>query len=366
MDPEQFTVDETASGQRLDKWLSGVCGGLSRSYLQQLIAEGCLLRAGKPVTQAAGKVKSGEIYELRVPDVKPLALEPVAMALDIRFEDEHLLVINKPAGLTVHPAPGTKEPTLVHGLLAHCGDGLSGIGGVARPGIVHRLDKDTSGLMLVAKTDAAHQHLAAQLKSRRLTRVYEALCWGVPLPPAGTIDAPVGRHPKDRTRMAVVKRGGKEARTHYETLAVFPRPVYGGRPGGGKPDKMDSPSKLVNSLSLTPPRERKGEQAIASHIRCRLESGRTHQIRVHLSHIGHGLIGDPLYGPKPDNRLKRTGIDIPSETISFVTSYRRQALHAARITFTHPATDQEMTWQAGLPQEMSELLSRLNHLQNTL
>jgi len=261
----------------------------------------------RPVTNLSAKVKEGECYRIEVPDTVPLALEPVAMPLEIIYEDEALLVINKPAGLTVHPAPSTREPTLVHGLLAHCADSLSGIGGVARPGIVHRLDKETSGLILVAKTDSAHQHLSAQLKDRSLSRTYEALCWGLPTPASGTIDAPIGRHPKDRTRMAVVKRGGREARTHYQVLETFTIPT--GRA---------APASFVTLL------------------RCKLESGRTHQIRVHLNHLGHGLLGDPVYGQPTEKRLHNCKFALPEEAQETLLAFTRQALHAAEIRFIHP------------------------------
>ncbi len=331
----QITMTERLAGQRRDKALSEA-SELSRSYVQQLLSEGLVQLDGAVISNASAKVKAGETYTLQIPDVVPLALEPVAMALRIVYEDDALLVIDKPAGLTVHPAPGTHEPTLVHGLLAHCGESLSGIGGVARPGIVHRLDKDTSGLMVVAKTDAAHQHLGAQLKDRSLSRIYQAVCWGVPMPPQGVIDAPIGRHPKDRTRMAVVTRGGKPARTHYRILRVLPSPT-----GGEK------------------------KQAVASHIECQLESGRTHQIRVHLNHLGHGLIGDPLYGRSTHNRLHQYDINEPEETIQFLSDYRQQALHATNIMFTHPISGEVVQYNSPLPERMTLLLSCLNHLQNS-
>jgi 23S rRNA pseudouridine1911/1915/1917 synthase len=207
MTDHSFTVDASYAGKRLDKWLSAQ-SDLSRSRLQALIAEGCLTRGGQIISNTSAKIRAGEVYQLRIPEVQPLALTPVPMALNIVFEDEHLLVIDKPAGLTVHPASSTgDEPTLVHGLLAHCGDSLSGIGGVARPGIVHRLDKDTSGLMLVAKHDAAHQHLSDQLKDRSLSRTYRCLVRGVPSPHQGTVDTLIGRHPRLRTKMAVTTDG---------------------------------------------------------------------------------------------------------------------------------------------------------------
>lgn len=336
METLTFTVTPQQAAQRLDKFLCSVCPDLSRSYLQQLIADGHLLSNATPITNAAAKVKSGTVYTLHIPNVQPLALEPVAMALDIVFEDEHLLVINKQAGLTVHPAPGTHEATLVHGLLAHCGDSLSGIGGVARPGIVHRLDKDTSGLIIAAKTDVAHQHLSAQLKDRSLSRTYQAVCWGVPNPVNGTIDAPIGRHPKDRTRMAVVSRNGKEARTHYRTL---------------------QPLRITQRAAIVP---------LAAHIECQLETGRTHQIRVHLNHIGHGLIGDPLYGSKHDSKMKKLSLDSEPETMRIISGYRRQALHAARIRFKHPVTGESIELESALPADMQALLNSLNCLQKMI
>ncbi len=325
VEPLHIIISDAQAKQRLDKALSAACD-LSRSYLQQLLADGNIFINGAPVSSATTKVKAGQEYTIRIPEVTPLALEPVQMNLDILFEDAHMLVINKAAGITVHPAHSTKEATLVHGLLAHCGESLSGIGGVARPGIVHRLDKDTSGLIVVAKTDAAHQHLSAQLKDRSLSRTYEAVCWGTPQPPNGTIEGAIGRHPKDRIRMAVVERGGKEARTHYELLESF---------------------------------------AVASHIRCKLESGRTHQIRVHLNHIGHGLVGDPVYGDSTANRLRKLHLDKqnPSETISVLANYRRQALHAAMIRFIHPVSGQEMQFKCALPEDVQLLLSSLRNLQ---
>jgi 23S rRNA pseudouridine1911/1915/1917 synthase len=317
MDPLFITIRESLIRARLDKALAGDCD-LSRSYVQQLIADGNVFLedgSGAPATNPTTKTHAGQTYRIVIPDVTPLALEPVPMALDVVYEDDQLLVINKPAGLTVHPAPSTTDPTLVHGLLAHCGETLSGIGGVARPGIVHRLDKDTSGLMLVAKTDIAHQHLSAQLKDRSLSRTYDALCWGAPQPPKGVVDALIGRHPKDRIKMAVVSKGGKDARTHYETLACF---------------------------------------RISAHIRCKLETGRTHQIRVHLNHIGHGLIGDPVYGQNTEKRLKQLGltelsIDLP-----------RQALHATEIRFMHPTQACEHRYAAPMPQDMEALMATLS------
>lgn len=322
-----FIVDARDAGQRLDKWLSTQLTDTSRSRIQQLIGEGCLSLAGATITNAAAKVKSGECYALIIPEVTPLDLAPVPMDLDIVYEDDQLLVVNKPAGLTVHPAAGTQEPTLVHGLLAHCAGSLSGIGGVARPGIVHRIDKDTSGLMVVAKTDTAHQYLSAQLKDRSLSREYRAIVWGVPNPSHGTIDAPIARHPQHRKKMAVVE-GGKAARTHYQLLERFGNPV------------------------------------IASLVGCKLESGRTHQIRVHLSHRGYPLLGDAVYGGVTTSKINLISSILPEETVHFLNHSRRQALHACKLTLRHPHTHEQMEFEAEWPEDLTALLAALRGLHN--
>ncbi len=327
-----FTVTVEAAGQRLDKWLHAQCGELSRSFLQQLIAEGALTRDRQRMTSASARVKAGETYTLTIPEIKPLALEPVAMALDIIHEDEQLIVINKPAGLAVHPAPGTTEPTLVHGLLAHCGETLSGIGGVSRPGIVHRIDKDTSGLLVVAKTDAAHQHLSAQLTSRTLSRTYQAVCWGVPSPASGTIDAPIGRSPHNRKKMAVVA-SGKPARTQYRVERVF---------------------SVYRARVRTP---------LAAQLTVTLETGRTHQIRVHCAYRGCPLIGDPTYGGTKKNYLKKSQISLQQDKDCFLKQYRRQALHACMLTLHHPTRDKTYDFSAPLPEDMATLLRILEGLQ---
>lgn len=322
MNIHHLVVEDKDRGQRLDKFLSSRLPDMSRSYIQHLLADGCLTKGGLTIESPAVKVKPGEAYDLTIPEVTALALEPVPMELAIVFEDEHLLVINKPAGLAVHPAPGTYDPTLVHGLLAHCGDSLSGIGGVARPGIVHRIDKDTSGLLVVAKHDKAHQHLSAQLKDRTLSRTYQAVCWGVPNPPHGTIDAPIARHPVHRKKMAVVP-GGKPARTHYQ---------------------------VEDNLR------------VAALVTCKLESGRTHQIRVHLHHIGHGLFGDPTYGADTQNRLKKLGIVAEDDKDCFLNHYRRQALNACMLTLRHPIANEDMTFTIDMPGDMVELINTLKYL----
>jgi 23S rRNA pseudouridine1911/1915/1917 synthase len=308
---------------RLDKFLVLALAHLTRSRVQQLLASGQVTLAGKVVTDAARKVKPGEAYHLTEPDVVPMTLVPEAIPLSIIYEDAHLLVVDKPAGLTVHPAPGHYQGTLVHALLAHCGASLSGIGGVARPGIVHRIDKDTSGLLVVAKSDAAHQHLSAQLKARTLSRRYTAFVWGGLKTPSGRIDAPIARHPTKRKEMAVVKTG-RAALTHYQTLARY----------GAK--------------GIT----------VASQLDCALETGRTHQIRVHFAHLGHALIGDPVYGQRATTRLQRLSaqnIQLPEEVKETLASFPRQALHARELTLIHPVTHENMTFSSPLPEDLSML-----------
>ena len=320
-------VGEEHHGLRLDKFLVTAIPTLTRSRIQSLLAAGGVHVSGKPIDNASKKVKAGEIYELVEPDTIALDLTPTKMDLDIVFEDMHMLVLNKPSGLTVHPAPGNREGTLVHALLAHCGDTLSGIGGVARPGIVHRIDKDTSGLLVVAKHDAAHQHLSAQLKARTLKRTYLAYCWGTPKQMQGTIDAPLARNPHKRKEMAVVK-SGKHAVTHYSTLERY----------------------------------RSGTTIIGSKIECELDTGRTHQIRVHLAHLGNALVGDPVYGPTTQtrlNRLKSQDIVLPEETVSLLLSFSRQALHARQLVLCHPETNEEMTFEASIPADLRGLEAAL-------
>lgn len=303
---QTLTVQMTSgnTGTRLDKSLAQHLPDMSRSRLQLLIEKGCVRLGGATITDAGRKVKSGEHYIIEVPEPEESVLKPLDFPLSVVFEDDHLLVIDKPAGLTVHPAPGHSDDTLVNALLSHCGKSLSGIGGVMRPGIVHRIDKDTSGLLVVAKHDAAHRALSAQLAGRTLKREYIAVVKGLPVPVSGTIRASIGRSPSNRKKMAVVKSGGRDAVTHYKVV------------------------KPLNNAAL---------------VQCRLETGRTHQIRVHLAHIGHPIIGDPVYGRK----LK--GIDFP-----------RQALHAASLRLNHPATGREMEFSSKLPFDISQLINELH------
>ena len=320
MGERSATVSDEAAGSRLDRWLTDSLDGLSRARLQGLIAEGAVTCGGKAVTDSAHKVKAGEIYAVDIPAPTPLGVEAQAIALDIVFEDDQLVVVNKPAGLVVHPAPGSPDRTLVNALLAHCGDSLRGIGGVMRPGIVHRIDKDTSGLIVAAKTEEAHAALAAQFASHDIDRHYDAVVWGVPSPRKGTIIGAIGRSPHNRQKMAIVRRGGKDAETSYAIRATF--------------------------------------GAIAAQIECRLETGRTHQIRVHLSSRGHPLIGDPVYGGGR-KKLPKTA---PADAAATVAAFKRQALHAATLGFTHPTSGKQLRFERPPPADFAALVAALKKL----
>jgi 23S rRNA pseudouridine1911/1915/1917 synthase len=313
-----WVVAAEAAPGRVDRVLADGFGDLSRSRIQALIGQGRVNSAGRTITDSAERVKSGQVLELRIPAPEPARPEAQALPLVIVYEDQHLLVLDKPAGLVVHPAPGNPDHTLVNALLAHCAGGLSGVGGVLRPGIVHRLDKETSGLMVVAKTDRAHAGLSAQFADRSLSRTYQALVWGVPVPAAGEISGAIGRNPGDRKSMAVVASGGKPATTRYRVMQGFAAPV--------------------------------------ALVECRLLTGRTHQIRVHLAAIGHGVIGDPLYGHAPaPARLKSW----PAAVREALLGFPRQALHARAIEFLHPLSGQRMAFSCGLPPDMAELIALL-------
>jgi 23S rRNA pseudouridine1911/1915/1917 synthase len=300
-----------AHAGRLDKALADATG-LSRERVKRLIAEGAVTLSGITATDPAAKATSSTPFKIALPETRPLEAEPQAIALNIVFEDDHLIVVNKPAGMVVHPAAGNPDGTLVNALLHHCAGRLSGINGVARPGIVHRIDKDTSGLIVVAKTDAAHEGLARQFAEHTIHRRYLAVCAGHPRPPEGTITARLGRSDSDRKKMAVLpddSSRGKHAVTRYRSL------------------------KKLNECSL---------------IECRLETGRTHQVRVHCLSIGHPLLGDPVYGRTPSTLrpvLEQLG-------------FRRQALHAAELGFDHPATGERLLFSAELPRDISELIDK--------
>jgi 23S rRNA pseudouridine1911/1915/1917 synthase len=309
---------------RLDKALTQLLAdqrpALSRARIQALIAGGLVTRDGKPVTGTSRKVKAGETYTLSIPPPEPAKPRAQKIKLNIVYEDKDLLVIDKPVGMVAHPAPGNREGTLVNALLAHCGKSLSGIGGVVRPGIVHRLDKDTSGLMVVAKNDAAHQALSRQFSDRTLSRTYHALVWGVPAPITGEIDAPIGRHPRDRKKMAVTAKG-KPAVTRYRVL------------------------------------ERLGPVSL---IECKLMTGRTHQIRVHLAHIKHPVVGDPVYG-KRGSGFGAQGSAKEKKAIEALQTFPRQALHATELKFQHPRTNKAMRFKSELPKDMAKLLRQLQN-----
>ncbi len=303
-----------ADGQRLDKALADA-SGLSRERIKALLGEGRVLLGGKAATQANFKPAAGTPFEIAVPAAAAAEAEAQDIPLSIVFEDEHLIVIDKPAGLVVHPAAGNLDGTLVNALLHHCKGQLSGIGGVVRPGIVHRIDKETSGLLVVAKTDKAHEGLARQFADHSIERAYFAIVAGVPVPPVGTVSGQIGRSDHDRKKMAVLhelNKRGKHAVTHY---------------------------RLVEAL------------AGASLVECRLETGRTHQVRVHMSSIGHGLLGDPVYGRTPP-RLR---------PILTQLRFARQALHAAVLGFIHPVTGAALRFESKPPADMAGLLVELRN-----
>ena len=310
-----LTGDSRDKGVRLDKFLADHGPELSRSHAKRLIEAGHLVSDGRTITDPNMRVKPGQCFTLTVPAAVAAEPEGQAIPLDIPYEDSDLLVIDKPAGLVVHPAPGNPDRTLVNALISHCGGSLSGIGGVARPGIVHRLDKDTSGLLIVAKNDLAHRALAEQLQSRQLKRIYLALVWGVPVPIHGRIEAPIGRNPKNRKKMAVVARGGRPAATNYRLRARF------------------------------------GD--VASLVECRLETGRTHQIRVHLAHLGHPLLGDPVYG------RRRPPGGLPAAVATAIEAFSRQALHAHEIGFNHPKSGKALSFKSALPNDFKDLIEKL-------
>jgi 23S rRNA pseudouridine1911/1915/1917 synthase len=304
-------IPEGADGLRLDRALAVAVPTLSRERLKVLISSGAVTdAAGTLRRDPASKAQAGATYTVSVPVPLPAHNEPQDIALTVVFEDEHLIVIDKQSGLVVHPAAGNLDGTLVNALLHHCGGSLSGIGGVARPGIVHRIDKDTSGLMIAAKTDRAHEGLARQFAAHSIDRRYKAIVSGRPKPEAGTVDAPLARSPSNRKKVAIVA-GGKRAVTHYKTL------------------------------------ERLRDGAL---VECRLETGRTHQVRVHMASIGHPLLGDPAYGrTKPAHRPVL-------ETLNF----HRQALHAARLGFIHPVESNALAFESEMPADMQELFDTLS------
>ncbi len=312
------------AGQRLDRVLAEALDGVSRARVKALIEAGHITRrdgvhGAATITEPSSRVKPGQTFAIFLPQPRPAVPVAQALPLEIVYEDEDMIVIDKQAGLVVHPAPGNPDGTLVNALIAHCGDGLTGIGGVMRPGIVHRLDKDTSGLMVAAKTQAAHEGLSAQFAARSVGRVYCAVVWGVPVPAQGEIAGNIGRSPRNRKKMAVLKQGGKKALTRYEVA----KNLGPGHPGS------------------------------ASVVDCRLATGRTHQVRVHMAAISHPLIGDPLYGRGPGGAGRGGGA---SHLPPLARHFPRQALHARALAFRHPRTAQSVEFSSPLPQDMRELI----------
>ena len=302
MEEEILSIIAEESGERIDALLARTLEDLSRSGAQRLIEQGAVLLEGRQV-QKNTRIQRGDRITVMMPETEEIPLVAQDLPLDVVYEDQDLIVVNKARGMVVHPAPGHPDGTLVNALLWHCGDSLSGIGGEKRPGIVHRIDKDTSGLLIVAKNDFAHQALSAQLADRSLSRVYEAVVRGRLREECGAIDRPIGRHPTDRKRMAVTEKNSRPAVTHWEVLARY------------------------NGYT---------------HVRCRLETGRTHQIRVHMASIGHPLLGDGVYGaPSPEK-----GLEGP-------------CLHARELKFIHPRTGEQMHFKTELPIWFTEVLSRL-------
>jgi 23S rRNA pseudouridine1911/1915/1917 synthase len=312
------TIAPEHVGERIDRALAEAIGGLSRSRVKTLIDEGRLRRDGVMVTEPAEAARAGARYVLDIPAPAPPRPLAQAIALTILFEDADLIVLDKPAGLVVHPAPGNQDGTLVNALLAHCGPDFTGIGAERRPGIVHRLDKDTSGVMVVAKTALANDALTRAFAERDLDRAYRALVWGVPAPTQGSIEGAIGRDKRDRKRMAVVANGGKPALTHY---------------------------RVDHAWGMS-----------ASLLECRLATGRTHQIRVHLSSRGHAVVGDPVYL----RRVPATARGLAEPARSRLLDFPRQALHAASLGFAHPRTGEALRFATPLPSDMVDLLAVLD------
>ena len=301
MEPIRLRASEESKNQRLDAFLASSLDGLTRSQATRLIESGEVAVNGRAVSKSY-KLAGGEDIAVTLPEPEPVEAVPQDIPLDVVYEDADVIVVNKPSGMVVHPAPGHPDGTLVNALLYHCAGTLSGVGGALRPGIVHRIDRDTSGLIIAAKNDAAHQYLSAQLADHTLARTYECIVVGALREDRGTVDAPIARHPTDRKRMAVVT-GGREAVTHWEVIARYPG---------------------------------------YTHVRCRLETGRTHQIRVHMAYIGHPILGDTVYGAKKE---------VPGLT--------GQCLHAVGLRFLHPRTHEVMELSCPLPEEFTRMLQKI-------
>jgi 23S rRNA pseudouridine1911/1915/1917 synthase len=322
--PRRAVVGDDQAGWRLDRFLATAFGDISRSRIRQLLEAGAVTHTRQPVRDGNFRVKPGEAFTLAVPPPAPAAPRGQDIPLTVVYEDADLIVIDKPAGLVVHPAAGNPDGTLVNALIAHCGASLQGVGGEARPGIVHRLDKDTSGLLVAAKNERAMTSLGKQFANHTIERAYHAVVWGAPRAGEGRIEGLIGRNPFDRKRMAVLRGGGKQARTRYRVL------------------------------------ERFGAAPFASLVECRLETGRTHQIRVHLTHLGHPLIGDPSYGKARQPPRPKT----PAEEVAFAAAaaFPRQALHAFILGFHHPTLHKTLRFEAAEPPDMQALIAALRGL----
>ncbi len=325
-EPFELTAAPENEGQRLDAYLAGQIPAISRNRIKTLIKSGEVRLGGRKIEDPSYRVNAGDGFLVNRPEPLEADPEPENIPLVVVYEDDDVIVIDKPAGMVVHPAAGHWQGTLVNALLFHCGDSLSGIGGVKRPGIVHRLDKDTTGLLVVAKNDRAHKSLAAQFadhgRTGPLERAYQALVWGAPPQLKGTIDAPLFRSTANRQKIAVVREGGRRAVTHWQVKERF-----------GPKDR----------------------DALVSRVECRLETGRTHQIRVHMAHIGHPLIGDVDYGAHFKTKISK----LPKTSQAAAASFDRQALHAGLLAFEHPISGETMRFESPLPEDFEKLLATL-------
>ena len=330
MADHSLTANADDKGQRLDRFIAGQLPELSRSRVCDLIKQGHVSGPHCTIVEPDYRVKPADVFNIHVPEAAPAEPAPEDIRLNVLYEDDALIVIDKPAGLVVHPAAGHWSGTLVNALIAHCGDSLSGIGGVKRPGIVHRLDKDTTGVMVAVKTDAAHRGLAGQFadhgREGNLTRRYLALVWGAPSPLKGVIGTNIGRHPTNRLKMAVLRNGGKIAITDYNVNSVLP--------------------KVIKNHA----------RPLASLVECTLRTGRTHQIRVHMAHIGHPIIGDALYAGGFRSKTRA----LPEDARSAIVPMTRQALHAAVLGFNHPISGKYLQFQSELPGDMREIIDALD------
>lgn len=342
-----YTVEETAAGTRLDRWLAEQVADLSRSRLKGLIEDGQVVAGSGASIDPKFKVSAGETYTLTLPDPEPATPQGEDIPLDILFEDEHLIVLVKPAGMVVHPAPGAWSGTLVNALIHHCGDSLSGIGGVARPGIVHRLDKDTSGVMVVAKSEVAHTGLVARFQAHDMDRRYLTVTRGAPRPLLGRIETRIDRSNSDRKKMEVVRESRRTASADWHEPD-----------GDGYVERGKTAITNYTTLEGFGALDEKSGLPAAALVECRLETGRTHQIRVHMAHIGMPVIGDPVYG-------KHRGIKAFGEGEAFIDAttaarkFPRQALHAYILGFEHPVTGEELHFEQPPPEDMAELIEKL-------